>query len=452
MNIERLTKVLLIVMGFAAALGQAALASTYCSGPPASAAIIQGCINATPVNGQLELQPGSYHVDGPIVIDKPMTLTTYGRANTGPACFDGNSNVDWTCAVLVADANLYVQGGMLQLKAANIIIDHIVVHGNVDQRLNSAARQACLSDNTYGMNIRCATACDNVTFRNGVSTSALCGTGFNLYGNNPNVNNSMFSYNGKGDGSGPRSDGLSINPCKDGQTDATCPASGLIYNNYFFSNTDIDLIAFSGPGLRIQSNHFHHHTSPATSGLGVIMLDNFHRNDWAYGNFLGADVSSNIINCFGYCDFGIVLGGHEWYLLQPSLPPCPGGFGAPYVCQDAEPVINTFGGSIHDNQINGAKQGIVADGIGRANWMRPSTCNDSTLNCAVRLWNNAVTGTFGSNVFTCGGGNLTLATSPLNVRSGSFGDETTVVCWGPNCISSEVPPAGTTFNKWHGCW
>src|SRR5262249_45077954 len=155
-----------------------------------------------------------------------------------------------------------------------------------------------------------------------------------------------------------RSDGMSLSPCKDGQTDSTCPASGLIYNNYFFSNTDIDLIAFTGPGLRIQSNHFQHNATPDARGLGVIMLDNYNRND--RGNFIGADVSSNVINCNGQCDFGIVLGGHPWYILQPSRLPCTTtGVSFPYVCKDTEPVINIYGGSVHDNQVSGATQGMV---------------------------------------------------------------------------------------------
>lgn len=435
---------------------------TCSAAPPASTATIQHCIDITPVGGQLELQPGSYNVDSQLLINKPMLLTTHGRANTGPACFDNFANVDWTCAVLVATANFSTQGPVLKLQGPNITLDHIVVHGNRDQRINATLAAACGTNNKVGMNIWCdssspSTACDNVTFRNGVSTSAVCGSGFALYGNNPNVNNSMFSYNGNG-AAGPGSDGLTLTPCKDGQSDSTCPASGLIYNNYFFSNTDIDLIAFAGPGLRIQNNHFHHYTTPATHGFATIMLDNFNRNggptgsntpDSALGNFIGADVSGNVVNCNGYCDFGIVLGGHPWYILPTGSQPChatpPPVF--PYVCKDTEPLINIYGGSVHDNQISGAEQGIVADGAGRAHWMN-ATCNDTALNCAVRIWNNTIQGTFGPNVImSCG---QPFTTSPLNVRSGNLG-ETTVVCWGPNCVSSEVPPSGTTFNPWHGC-
>jgi hypothetical protein len=353
--------------------------------------------------------------------------------------------------VLLASPSLSASGGMLRLRGPNITLDHIVVHGNHDQRVNGL-RTACQNDNTVGMNIRCdtdspAAACDNVTFRNGVSTSAVCGSGFGHYGNNPNINNSMFSYNGNGN-AGSRSDGVSLSICKDGQTDSTCPASGLVYNNYFFSNTDIDLIAFSGPGLRIQNNHFQHNATLDTWGLGVIMLDNYNLdganpNSGGKGNFIGADVSGNIINCNGYCDFGLVLGGHPWYILQSNYPPCPSPK-PPFVCKNTETMTNIYGGSVHDNQISGAKQGIVADGAGRAHWMNP-TCDDTALNCAMRIWNNTVQGTFGPNVnFFCGGQTpVPFTTSPLNVRSGNLG-ETTVVCWGPKCVSSEVPPPAPT--------
>ena len=464
MSNQRITKTTLIIFS-AIALASCCFGQviTYCAPPPASTAVIQACIDSTPVGGQLELQPGSYNIDSQLIINKPMLLTTQGRANSGPACFDNFANVDWTCAVLVATANFSTQGPVLVLRGPNITLDHIVVHGNHDQRVN-ALRNACLTNNRVGMNIWCdssspATACDNVTFRNGASTSAVCGSGFVLYGNNPNVNNSMFSYNGNGR-VGPGSDGLSLMPCKVGQSDSTCPASGLIYNNYFFSNTDIDLIAFAGPGLRVQNNHFHHYTTQDTHGFAAIMLDNFNSNggptgsfkpapDSAAGNFIGADVSGNVINCNGYCDFGIVLGGHPWYILPTSSPQCnttplPE---FPYVCKDTEPVINVYGGSVHDNQVSGATQGIVADGAGRAHWMN-ATCDDTALNCALRIWNNSIQGTFGPNVtLSCG---RQFTTSPLNVRSGNLG-ETTVVCWGPNCVSSEIPPPGTTFNPWHGC-
>jgi hypothetical protein len=66
-SVDRVLMVLIVLTALVPrCLGQVI---THCEPPPASTAMIQHCIDSTPVGGQLELQPGTYNVDAPILIN-----------------------------------------------------------------------------------------------------------------------------------------------------------------------------------------------------------------------------------------------------------------------------------------------------------------------------------------------------------------------------------------------
>jgi hypothetical protein len=124
----------------------------------------------------------------------------------------------------------------------------------------------------------------------------------------------------------------------DGLTAVYAPSS-TIRDNVFADNSDIGLIIGQGASATITNNRIEQRRQHGFAGL---MLDNFNSNDLVHrGDFRGAVVAANTIDCSGLCDFGIELGPHPWY-----------------------PSRNIVGGEVRDNQISGAGVAINIAGAG----------------------------------------------------------------------------------------
>ncbi|HEY0195787.1 MAG TPA: right-handed parallel beta-helix repeat-containing protein, partial [Kofleriaceae bacterium] len=140
---------------------------------------------------------------------------------------------------------------------------------------------------------------------------------------------SMFSQNGWGASSASSawSDGLTV----------WSSANIRIVHSKFIDNSDVDLILGNGPGAVIENNSIGNH---ANFAFAALMLDNF--NGGFAGNFTGASVRNNDINCTsGLCGFGVMLGPHFWY--------------------GSAPIIGTSA-VVAGNTITTAKQGIFTAG------------------------------------------------------------------------------------------
>jgi hypothetical protein len=335
-------------------------------GGASASAELQRCIDSTPSGSTLELPAGVYRITSEVRINRPILLRTRGTAGlSGCAESDGPS-----CAVLRADDNLNVPRGFLRLDpATSVTLDHIVLDGNRDKRLASAAGARCASglDNGAGMNAH-TERCVGCSFTNGMSARALCGTGWEWIGDQATITGSVFRDNGAHTVQNMWADGLTL-----------LRGNGArITGNRFIDNSDVDLIFGGGTDAVVQGNAVLHLVQGAFAG---IMLDNFGGS--TSGDFTNSTVSGNAINCGGpQCDYAIQLGGHPWY-LSPNL----------------------IGGTVSGNSAFGGKFGLNVDGAG-------------TTAAPMVVTGNTIGASSGSAAFLCGSRSVTT----FNVSSDSVVD------------------------------
>ena len=112
---------------------------------------LQGCIDATPSGGTLEIPRGTYDLGdgnptgtGPLLyihIQKPMTLRTSGTAGSAQSC------AAIRCAILRARPGFNIESGgfLIVQNTSGVTIDHIDLDGNRNDRLNTLAKEGCAS-------------------------------------------------------------------------------------------------------------------------------------------------------------------------------------------------------------------------------------------------------------------------------------------------------------------
>jgi len=302
---------------------------------------INNCINATPSGGTLALPAGTYQVNSPIVINKPMSIRTQGVADTDVACGKSSSV---PCATFVSSSTFSAANGLLQSDGMrNVVIDHVVVDGNRFDRLGSASASACAADhNQYGFNAS-VTNCATCTFQNSVSERALCGTGLQWSGSSATIKSNSFVANGDHFTHGLWSDGLTL----------VSADNGTISNNTAADNSDVGLIIGSSSNARVTNNMV---TQTRGTAFAAFMLFSFSTS--ADANFTGATFSGNTINCSaGKCFYAVAIGNDPW--LEAARP------GAVY------------GGSFINNAVTGGVIGINAAGAGTSS--NPVTVSGNTI-------------------------------------------------------------------------
>jgi hypothetical protein len=292
-----------------------------------SSKVLQACIDKTPAGQTLSLPKGKFTLVKEVVINHPMKFTTIN-----PSAFKCSEWEVHDCTELKANTETMTQSGFVKVLSSNVTFDHIVINGNRQERYQSPAADKCrsaASNNSYGMNIQFVGS--NITITNSVFKNALCGTGFYIINGSGYLisNNTVFS-NGTHDQEFLWSDGLTALEIKD----------STITNNSFTNNTDVDLILGACPNCKIQSNTVTHSNLFASSSFAAIMIQAWPSNGTS-GNYTGADISGNNVNCSRgqRCGFGLYVGASAWY--------------------DA----NIYGGSVHDNTIIGAQQGFAVDKV-----------------------------------------------------------------------------------------
>lgn len=333
---------------------------------------IQTCIDATPNNGTLALPAGVYRLSGVISITHPMTLTTMGAANA-PSCFDFAGP---PCAVLRADDLVlpsaaqtrgFVRLGTLSTQVSSVTLDHVVVDGNREARLSSAAATQCANGNN-GDGITIGANCASCSIVHSLSARAVCGSGLEWDGDGITVKDSVFFANGDHNKNNMWSDGLTIHKSNNGVVDGCS----------FIDNSDVGFISGGGTNAKYTNNIAY---QLSQTSFAAMMLDNF--NTGALGDHTGAIMSGNTVACPAGCHFGIELGPHPWY-----------------------PSPNIKGGTVSNNTVVGANIEINAQGTG-------------TQQAPTVITNNTLGATPQSGKFQCGNVN---GTSPLNVSAESVVD------------------------------
>ncbi|MCB9653623.1 MAG: right-handed parallel beta-helix repeat-containing protein [Deltaproteobacteria bacterium] len=293
--------------------------------PDDAAGVIQGCIDQTPAGQVLALPAGRYMMKNAVTVtQRAITLKTEGRATTSPKCAVSGSS---GCAELIADPSLYRSGGIIDLFATGSTMDHIVIDGNRQGRVGTAAYNACAQGSIgYGYNMRVGSQC-RVT--NSVSKNALCGTAMEVSGTGTSVYiaNNTIAFNGVHNRSFLWADGITVHDY---------PNSTFI-DNEIIDNTDIDLIFGGCANCTVQRNVIRHTADPASGSYAALMIQ-----AWpgaTSGNYTGADFSGNHIDCgpSKACGFGILIGSDPWY---------------------SAPI---HGGAVHHNTIANPQQGLTIE-------------------------------------------------------------------------------------------
>ena len=300
--------------------------SVVCDGLPAAAAaasaVLQDCVNRTRDLTALDLPAGRFVLDRQVRIERPIVIRTAGVRADDPAC---GGNTAPACAELAAAPGFVDQFGLLIGTARNhhLTLDHLVVDGSKQSRgAAEAARHCAAGDNQYGFNVD-INDCAECRVTNSTFKNALCGTGLRV--SNVSVVNSRFTDNGVHTGK-MFADGLTVGRCD----------ASYIVNNELSDNTDVDLIFGSGIGCRGQDNVITHTPDRSQGSFVALMLFTW----YTAGHYFGSDFSFNRLDCADQCGIGLYLGADQ-------------AFG-PYA---------TFieGGSVHDNTIRGAHQGVAVD-------------------------------------------------------------------------------------------
>jgi hypothetical protein len=343
---------------------------------------IQKCIDDASSGAVVELPAGRYYVDKPVLISKQITFRTQGKTSASSRCDYGDNH---DCAEIIASEKLFDTRNILSVSGSGIVVDHIVVNGNKVARASSDAGAKCKSgNNVYGYNVlfQCSGNCE---FKNSVSKNALCGTGLGLGGDGVLVYNNVIAFNGVHDVSGLWSDGMTVG---DG-------SNLRVLNNEFIDNTDIDLIFGGCKNCRIQNNKITHTTAFSGGSFAALMI---HAWPSTSGDYTGSDISNNAIDCGSNkrCGFGLYLGSDAWY------------------------ITNVFGGSVHDNTVSNAQQGVLIDDAHN-----------------MEVYNNPVSNFAGSSKASCG-------TKPTN----AYGMGTR-----SHDIDISKDTLGTTYKNvnWDGC-
>jgi hypothetical protein len=272
--------------------------------PTDCSAVLQACIDRTPVSMNLDLEPGRYSLAAQIKVDRSIGLRTRNRFGT-PSC---TADAAHGCAELFTMPEFSGEFGVLVVSAP-ATIDHMVVNGNRQNRggtLSAAKCQATPIQNSFGFNAMLQ--CSGCTLQDSVSMNALCGTGFlvNTPATNITVVRNTFAFNGVHNVNQLWSDGLTVLDADHSQ----------FVGNRFVNNSDVDFIFGGCPGCTIKKNTIEHTAEPSGGSFAALMIQKWPGTS---GNYDGVDVSENSIDCGPNrdCGSGLYIGSESWYPETP---------------------------------------------------------------------------------------------------------------------------------------
>lgn len=369
-----------------------------------AAPLFAACIARTPVGGILDIPAGRYLVNSPIVFDHAMNVRTAGIAYDAATCDVGEGH---GCAeiapygpafrperFLKADKSYDRLGGIVKVVASGVGIDHLVINGNragllAEQNADGSrawTQELCLAVNVRAM----AISASSVSLTHSVVKNALCNAGIHVIGPNAekkdtptgpdrapvlrpaetgdiHIVSNTIAFNGDGRFGIPFmfSDGLVI---FDGD------ARTEIAFNRIYDNTDVHLIFGGCPGCNVHDNFLGHTAESASQSHGALMIHawpQLHESFVSYvpttGNYTGARIWHNYVDCLGRCGVGALFGANPWYLPyridDPALQSLAGcadpNLVSPPDCTTVKLV--TTGGEFYDNTILNASLPLAID-------------------------------------------------------------------------------------------
>lgn len=326
---------------------------------------INQCIQETPDGGTLEIIPGTYYVKNKIYINKPITVRTAGTAGLPYNCV---SNTMIECATFVADPDMetgsdprtnskngffyvgkYDANNAPEWAFGNVKVDHIIVHGNRLNRIDTPVFAKLGEDRSLGVNASFMT-CHNCTLSHSAFINALNASSVQWIGENGVIIDNIVRDGGQARKGAPAYDYYN-------NTDGFTVLVGknvFFSNNIAMNNTDVDAILSNITYGIVRNNvvlhdprsiiYADHHSQAG------LMIDNFNlshlvdsQNSWVVDNY---------VNCNGLCHFGIELGGYPWY---------PGTTGSAWHTENETPAC-VQAGIVARNFVFNAQQGINVAG------------------------------------------------------------------------------------------
>lgn len=318
----------------------------------ASAAFID-CLKQAPAHGRVELRPGVYRLQQPVLINRPVTIVTRGTTANSPACTQGGTE----CATLLLDPRRFPEPGTMAFEVTSnaVNLDRLNIRGvQPTGRLREACGRPHQRPASGGMRVH---GVSQFQLTRSVLRDFTCYTALEMTAGARDViiRSNIFGPNGDHRPGEAWADGLTIHDA----------ANAVVQDNFFFDNTDVQLILGGCQDCRIERNRFNHSGKFAGAAFAELMLHGWPNTS---GDFAGTLVSGNIIDCGAQrrCGFGIMIGSAPWY---------PG---------------RTSGGTVADNTVNNALIGINIDALTapmdiRGNQVRGSGGRHRS-DCGVRDW------------------------------------------------------------------
>jgi hypothetical protein len=195
---------------------------------------------------------------------------------------------------------------------SNFSIQHLMFHGDVYNRTQRDSY--CVAGRTDGKrnghNVTIEGS-SNFTVDDIESRAAMCGSGFGVNGDNFEIMNSWFVFNGRSkfEASEQWADGMTITSC------GPNPGTKVhVHNNTFWDNTDVNLVVGNGSGCKIYDNTIQNSGTYAFAGF---MAEAF---DGGVSNQSGSDYRRNAVSSgLDKMGFGIMIGPHAWHASTSAV-------------------------------------------------------------------------------------------------------------------------------------
>ena len=293
-----------------------------------AAPALQHCLDSASPGSTVQIPAGSYLLLSPIIVRRPLALTTAGLPSGAPAC----RRVDPRCATLLPtmSATASAQAPMpIDFQADNLAIDHIIFAGS-RTRAPKLAATLCLSTTARGLAGGLRLNGQNVHVTRSVFRDFACYSAFEMGAGSGVITDNLFANNGTHNVNMMWSDGLTIHDGKHLR----------VSNNLFVDNTDVQLIFGGCTDCSVTGNRFRHSIGEAGGSFAELMIHAWPAGATS-GRYDGTVVSNNDIDCGPRhrCGFGIMIGARPWYQAPTS------------------------GGTLTGNHVRNAMLGINVDGL-----------------------------------------------------------------------------------------
>jgi hypothetical protein len=310
------------------------------------------CLERLPPGTELRLRPGVYRLATPVLIDRPVTITTAGIGVRDPDCAH---LAPGRCATLLVEAPRWMKARTMpvEVHANSVTFDHLVVRGG---GATPGRRSACATDAWRASSGGVRVSGSSFTLRKSVLRDFACYSALEVTAaaKSPTLEFNVFGPNGH-HLANLWSDGVTIHDSD----------HASVTGNLFIDNTDVQLIFGGCRDCKIENNRFRHSGAFSSGSFAELMLQAWPNTS---GDYRGTLVRANSIDCGAHrrCGYGMMIGSAPWYPGRMS------------------------GGVIAGNEVSNAMIGINIDALSGPVDMHDNVVRSSggrfPSDCGVKDW------------------------------------------------------------------